>query len=231
MTLSPNDLSCIEDYLSKFKRLRILCIDCKIHLKEDRCIYIILSKLGSAYSVFVSTFYAIIDALASAYKDPTLEYFRDVLIREKDKLVQLGVIDTASTPNKALVSQQKDKSKNPKKQHPCHNNKQNKGPKPSQPASTPNGDKGEKSKNKKNDRHCNFCEKVGHVASNFFKKMEALETTMKKHNISVDSSSSSSSHGHALSTSSFSFNATSTYSYNVWLIILENLTIWLRIKP
>jgi hypothetical protein len=49
--------------------------------------------------------------------------------------VQLGLINTAGTSNKALVVQQKDKSKNPKKQHPHHNNKQNKGPKPSQPTS------------------------------------------------------------------------------------------------
>jgi hypothetical protein len=65
------------------------------------------------------------------------------LIREQDKLLHLGVINTVGTSNKALVAQQKDKSKHPKKQHP-HNNKQNKGPKPSQPTSTPNGDKGTK---------------------------------------------------------------------------------------
>jgi hypothetical protein len=62
--------------------------------------------------------------------------------------------------------------------------------------------------------------------------MEALEATMKKHNINLDSSSSnSSSHGHALSASGFSFNATSTSSSNEWLIDLEHLIIWLRIKP
>jgi hypothetical protein len=49
--------------------------------------------------------------------------------------------------------------------------------------------------------------------------MEALEATMKKHNINLDSSSSnSSSHGHALSASGFSFNATSTSSSDEWLI-------------
>jgi hypothetical protein len=82
-----------------------------------------------------------------------LENFCDALIREKDKLVQLVVISTAGTSNKALVVHQKDKPKNPKKQHPCHNNKQYKGPKPSEIASSPNGDKGEKYKSKKTDRH------------------------------------------------------------------------------
>jgi hypothetical protein len=47
--------------------------------------------------------------------------------------------------------------------------------------------------------------------------MEALETTMKRQNISIDSSSSS-SHVHALSASGFSFNATSTSSFDEWLI-------------
>jgi hypothetical protein len=46
--------------------------------------------------------------------------------------------------------------------------------------------------------------------------MAALETTMKKHNINIDSISSS--HGYALSTSSFSFNTTSTSSSDEWLI-------------
>jgi hypothetical protein len=115
MTLSPNDFPCIEDYLSKFKTLRLLCIECQLDLKEDRCIYVILSKLGSAYSIFVSTFYATREALGSAYKKPSLESFCDALIREQDKLVQLGLISTAGTSNKSLVVQQKDKSKNPKK--------------------------------------------------------------------------------------------------------------------
>jgi hypothetical protein len=63
------------------------------------------------------------EALGSAYQKPNLENFCDALIREKDKLVQLGVINTGGTSNKALVLHQKYKPKNPKKQHPHHNNK------------------------------------------------------------------------------------------------------------
>jgi hypothetical protein len=151
--LSPSDFSCIEDYLSKFKTFRTLCEECKINIYEDRCIYIILSKLGSAYSLFVYTFYAIQEAAGEAYQKPSLENFFDSLIREQDKLVQLGVINTASTSNKALVVHQKDKPKSPKKQHPCHNNKQYKGPKPTQTTFSPNGDKGEKYKNKNTNRY------------------------------------------------------------------------------
>jgi hypothetical protein len=48
--------------------------------------------------------------------------------------------------------------------------------------------------------------------------MATLEATMKKHNISIDSTSSSSSHGHALSSFGFSFNTTSNSSFDEWLI-------------
>jgi hypothetical protein len=134
------------------------------------------------------------------------------LIREEDKLVQLGVINTASTFNKALVAQQKDKPKYPKKKHPRYKNKQHKGLKPAQTTSSPNGDKGEKYKNKKTEKHCNFCDKDGHDESKCFKNMSALEAMMKKHNINIDSTSSSYSYGHALSTSNLSFNTNSTSS-------------------
>ena len=187
-------------------------------MEEECCIYLILSKLVSAYSVFVSTFYAMREALGKTYEKPTLESFCDSLIREEDKRVQLGVINIAGTSNKALVSQQKDKPKNPKKKHSCHNNKQYKGPKPTQTAFAPNGDKGEKYKNKKTDIHCNFCDKYGHDESKCFKKMATLEVAIKKHNISIDSTSSSTSHGHSLSASSFSFNTPSTSTSDKWRI-------------
>jgi hypothetical protein len=52
--------------------------------------------------------------------------------------------------------------------------------------------------------------------------MEALEATMEKHTINIDSSSSSSSssHGHALSSSGFFFNtpSTTTSSSDEWII-------------
>jgi hypothetical protein len=104
LTLSPSDFSCLGDYLSKFKTLIILCEECKIKMEEEHCIYLILSKLGSAYSVFVSTFYAMREALGKAYEKPTLESFCASLIREEDKFIQLGVINTAGTSNKALVA-------------------------------------------------------------------------------------------------------------------------------
>jgi hypothetical protein len=73
-------------------------------MEEESCIYLILSNIGSVYYVFVSTFYSMREALGKAYQKPTLESFCVALIREKDKLVQLRVISTAGTSNKALVA-------------------------------------------------------------------------------------------------------------------------------
>ena len=81
-----------------------------------------------------------------------------------------------------------------------------------------NGDKGEKSKSNKIDRHCIFCGKYDHGKSKCSENMEALDTTMKKHNVNIDSTSSSYSHRHALYAFGFSFNATSTSSSDEWLI-------------
>jgi hypothetical protein len=50
--LDVNDFPCIEYYLSKFKTLRLLYIECQLDMKEDRCIYFILAKLSGAYSIF-----------------------------------------------------------------------------------------------------------------------------------------------------------------------------------
>jgi hypothetical protein len=73
-------------------------------MEEERCIYLILSKLGRAYSVCVSTFYSMRESLWKAYEKPTLESFCASFIREEDKHVRLGVINTAGTSNKALVA-------------------------------------------------------------------------------------------------------------------------------
>jgi hypothetical protein len=72
MTLSPIDFPSIEDYLSKFKTFGILIKYHKKYLKDDQCIYVVIYKLGSAYSIFVYTFYSTIESLGSAYKVPLL---------------------------------------------------------------------------------------------------------------------------------------------------------------
>ena len=116
LSLNPNDFSCIQDYLSKYKTLRLLCAECKIKKEDKQCIYHILSKLGPAYSVFVSTFYSMKESLpAASYQEPSLESFCDSLIREQDKLINIGIINNVDTYGKSLLSQQKERSKPPKK--------------------------------------------------------------------------------------------------------------------
>jgi hypothetical protein len=105
LTLNPSEFSCIRDYISNFKTLKFLCEEREITTEEERCIYLILFKPDSAYSMFVSTFYAMREALGTTYKKPTLEFFCVALIREEDKLVQLGVINTGGISNKVLVAQ------------------------------------------------------------------------------------------------------------------------------
>ena len=60
----------------------------------------ILSKLGSEYSVFVSTFHSGRASIRN-WKMPSLDAFVESLIQEQDKLVQMGVIQTSK--NQALL--------------------------------------------------------------------------------------------------------------------------------
>jgi len=70
-------------------------------MEENLCIYLILSKLGSTYFVFVSTFYAMREALGEEdYEKPNLESFCASLIREEYNLVQFGVINTMGPSTK-----------------------------------------------------------------------------------------------------------------------------------
>ena len=49
LTGDPNNFSSIEDFLSKFKTLRILLEGCKIKKDDGSLIYCILAKIGPAY--------------------------------------------------------------------------------------------------------------------------------------------------------------------------------------
>ena len=141
------------------------------------------------------------------------------------------MINTTGPSNKALVAQQKDKTKYPKMQHPRYKNKQHKGPKPAQTDSTPTGDKGEKYKSKNTNRHYNFCDKDGHDESKCFNKMVALEATMKKHNINIDSTSSFTDMNFLLLVSPSIQILLLLILLMSGLLIQEHLIIWLRIKP
>jgi hypothetical protein len=94
LTLDPSNFPFIEDYLSKFKTLKLLLEACKVTKEEEPLIYGILAKLPPTF-VFVSTFHSTREALINAetkYIDPSLDTFYDSLIREQEKLLHLGLV-------------------------------------------------------------------------------------------------------------------------------------------
>ena len=93
ISLNPSDFSCIQDYLSKYKTLRLLCEKCKIKNEDKQCIYHILSKLGPPYFVFVSTFYSMKESLtAASYQEPSLESCQNPKFFEKFKILKIQKI-------------------------------------------------------------------------------------------------------------------------------------------
>jgi hypothetical protein len=66
LTLDLSNVPSIEDYLSKFKTLKLLLEGCNVSKEEDPIIYGILTKLPLAYSVFISTFHSTRESLLSA---------------------------------------------------------------------------------------------------------------------------------------------------------------------
>ena len=227
LTVDPGNFPSIEDYLSKFKTLRLLLASCKVTKEGEPFIYGILSKLPPPYFVFVSTFHSTREALISIgakYRCPYLHAFYDSLIREQENILHLGLIKTANNSNKSLVSQQSQGSKNLKKRHPKKNGpKHDKASRPNEKVAQHN-DKANKNKGNKTYINCNFCDRDGHIQSKFFKKMETLEVAMKRHSIHLDTSSTSSL-GQALSTyiyapsiSGYALNVTSYSPSQEWLI-------------
>ena len=85
ISLDPNNFDTIQDFISKFKSLRLQLKDCNIEKKDEQLIYAVLSKLGESYSVFVSTFYSTRDALGQTFVMPTFDAFAERLTREQDK--------------------------------------------------------------------------------------------------------------------------------------------------
>ena len=68
-------LTIFKTFSSKFNSIRLELSNCGITKDDEKLILSILSKLGPKYSIFVSTFYATMDALGSAYKMPSLDEF------------------------------------------------------------------------------------------------------------------------------------------------------------
>ena len=131
--MDPNNVSSIEDFLSKFKTLKLLLEGVKVKKEDGSLIYSILTKLGPGYSLFVSTFHSTREAFISQgqdYKSPSFDAFCDSLIREQENLLYLGLLNLENSSKKVLAAQQQPNSKIRKKQYLKKNGpKLNKGPK------------------------------------------------------------------------------------------------------
>ena len=100
ISFHPISFETIQPFFTKFKSLALQCKQCRIERKDDKFVMSMLRKIGSEYFIFVSTFHSKIASIPN-WKIPSLYGFVDSLIQEKDKLVQMGVLQTSK--NQALL--------------------------------------------------------------------------------------------------------------------------------
>ena len=118
----------------------------------------VLSKLGSDYSFLVSTFHSRRASIPN-WNMPSLNAFVESLIQEKDKLVQMGVIQTSK--NQALsVGDSNDAQARGK-----HKGKETKNidSKPKENQISFDGASGSKKKKKFKKTRCPYCMRVFHL--------------------------------------------------------------------
>ena len=94
VSLHPSSFETIEQFFSKFKSLVLQCRQCGIERKDEQNLLSILSKLGPKYSVYVTMFHSKDESFPD-WKLPSLDSFSESLIKEQDKLIWMGVIQTS----------------------------------------------------------------------------------------------------------------------------------------
>ena len=99
IALQPNSFESIQQFFTKYKSPVLQCKQCGLERKDEQLVLYVLRKLGSQYSIFVSTFHSGSASIPN-WKMPSLYDFDESLIQEQDKLVQMGVIQTSK--NQAL---------------------------------------------------------------------------------------------------------------------------------
>ena len=100
IALHPRIFETIQQFFTKFKFLALQCRQCRIERKDEQHVLSTLNKLGSEYSLFVSIFHSRRASIPN-WNIPSLDSFSKSLIQEKEKLVQMGVIETSK--NQALL--------------------------------------------------------------------------------------------------------------------------------
>ena len=94
VSLHPSSFETIDQFFSKFKSLVLQCRQCGIEKKDEKNSLSILSKLGPEYSFYFSMFHFKWEIFPN-WKLPSLDSFSKSLIKEKNKLIRMGVIQTS----------------------------------------------------------------------------------------------------------------------------------------
>ena len=110
-SLTPASFPTIEDFLMKFKSLRIVFQGCGKNKPNDECIFLILSKLQGQYHIFSSTFYSTMDALGNRHQMPSFEIIYDRLNREQSKITQMDSLSGSQSQALLVKDTQEQKPK------------------------------------------------------------------------------------------------------------------------
>ena len=119
LSLHPSSFETIEKLFSKFKSLVLQYRHCGIEWKDGQNVLSILNKLGPEYFVYVSMFHSKQEIFLN-WKLPSLDSFSESLIKEQDKLIRMGVIQTSKdqallvTDSSKVQAKGKSKKKEPK---------------------------------------------------------------------------------------------------------------------
>ena len=138
----------------------------------------ILNKLGPEYSVYVSMFHSKWESFLD-WKLPSLDSFFESLIKEQDKLIRIGVIQTSKDQDLLVIDSSKAQEKGKsKKREPKEADS-----KPKQNQQAFEGASGSK-KRKFGKRLCPYCENGFHLEDRCMrKKLDEMSSLLKHHNI------------------------------------------------
>jgi hypothetical protein len=121
--LDPKSFENIQDFFTKFKDLLSQLKACGVDKskEEKQMVLTILSKLGTKFFVFVSTFHTVRFAFGATWKMPSLGDFIESLTQEQTKLINMGTIKGprahALTVHDASHKYQESKDKDKRKAH------------------------------------------------------------------------------------------------------------------
>lgn len=193
--LSPCDFDNFQEFLSKSNYIRLELSNCGITKDGEQLILSILPKLGPKFLIFVSTFYAIMDALGSTYKIPSLDEFLAQLTREQAKLAHMGQLKP-SKHQAVVANESTPKASKGKKQHKDPKQHEKGDDSSSQIKSESKFSSREETLQRKRDK-CAYCKNLGHDEHKYFhKKIHELTHILQNRNIKFPSSVSAPSSTH-----------------------------------